>query len=1158
MNATPAPGPRELDVYFAALDRPAGAERMAFLDEACREEPALRKWVEEEIARQTTCEVSVEDEDKGDSNSQAVTAGAPTGHKPPSSLDVEAILAALRPEEPGEFIGPYKLVEQLGEGGFGIVWKAEQEKPVRRSVALKILKPGMDTRQVVVRFEQERQALAMMDHPGIAKVFDAGATSNGRPYFVMELVKGIPITEYCDKARLSVESRLEVFMRVCFAVQHAHQKGIIHRDLKPSNILVALNDDFLPVPKVIDLGLAKATEQGLTDGTRLFTMAEQMLGTPLYMSPEQADSGQMVDTRTDIYSLGVVLYELLTGRTPFDEDKLRRRGHDEIRRAIREREPARPSSFLRSFSPEELRETAEQRRLDPRRLVRKVRHDLDWICMKSLEKDPRRRYAAASALAADIQHFLLSEPILARPPSHWYRAGKLMRRRWGAVLGGAALAASVVAAAFFGFRDAAQARSAARQALAAQALETELRATAESERASARISEYVANTELAQMALASGNLGRARQLLDKERPHAGEADLRGFAWRYLWQQCQGDPREALPSHGEPAAALAFSPSGDVLAVGGLSAVTLCRLSTRERLARLPVAADSLAFLPDGRTLVTAAAGTIHLWNTETWTETASWSEGIGPFALSPDGRRIAIICPEGICIRDTATWTQERFLEKAASPAAFSPDGQTLACDSPGGIALWPMADGLKQVVLPDSVGALTGGAIAFFHPMRTLAFTPDGATLIVAQNGLSEHGVFTVGLWDVRLEKETAGKEIAAMPEDPERPEHTGVISSLAVSPNGQLLATASLDHSVRLWDLRRQKRVAIRQGHLAEVGAVAFAPDGATVVTCDRLGAVFMWDLRAKTESEEAIGEALEPLGFSTDGRRLAAITRENAVVFYDAATRQALGRSALQEEHASPERVAVDGDFSLLAEGLDDGRVRIVNLATGEERLVKVGNGPVTLAAVSRDGGSLVSECGGENLQALDLRSGKRVDLRRWASRAVFSPDGKTLAVAPAPAEIGEMPALAPENARVVVLDAATFVVRATLGAESRGTLAVAFSPDGRMAATGGMDETVRIWDARTGALLGACVGHKQMVEAVAFSYDGKTVASSGEDGELRFWNVASGQELLAVQDLAGSMTRLVFSPDDRELAVARASARTRGLRIYRARLLPEIDQ
>ena len=346
-------------------------------------------------------------------------------------------------ELPGTRIGPYKLLEQIGEGGMGIVYVASQREPIDRTVALKIIKPGMDTREVVARFEAERQALAMMDHPNIAKVFDAGATDAGRPYFVMELVKGKPITEYCDRQQLSTRERLALFVAVCQGVQHAHQKGIIHRDLKPSNLLIKVYD-VRPVPMVIDFGIAKAMGQRLTDQS-LHTGLSQMVGTPLYMSPEQAgQSGVDVDTRSDIYSLGVLLYELLTGYTPFEKDTLRTAGFDEMRRIIREVDPPRPSARVSTLQAADLSTVCDRRQVEPGKLSQQLRGELDWIVMKAMDKDRDRRYATANDLAADVERYLNDEPVEACPPSAAYRFTKFARRNLTVVVATAAVGLALI------------------------------------------------------------------------------------------------------------------------------------------------------------------------------------------------------------------------------------------------------------------------------------------------------------------------------------------------------------------------------------------------------------------------------------------------------------------------------------------------------------------------------------------------------------------------------------------------------------------------------------------------------------------------------------------------------------------------------------------
>jgi tetratricopeptide (TPR) repeat protein len=431
----PADPNRVQAVFLAAAGESNPVDRAALLARECGDETELRQRVDDLLQAHDQPQSFLE---------RPAAAFLPTvterpvteaqAHDQPQSF-LERPAAAFLPtvterpvtEAPGSAIGPYKLLEQIGEGGFGVVFMAEQTQPVRRKVALKVLKPGMDTKQVVARFEAERQALAIMDHPHIARVFDGGATPSGRPFFVMELVKGVPITEYCDQNHLTPKQRLELFVAVCQAVQHAHQKGIIHRDLKPSNVLVAVHDTT-PVVKVIDFGVAKALGQELTEKT-VFTGFAQMIGTPLYMSPEQAGQSSLdVDTRSDIYSLGVMLYELLTGTTPFDRARLKDASYEEIRRIIREEEPARPSHRISTLEARAGSTICERRQSDPRRLSSLFRGELDWIVMKALEKDRNRRYETANGLVLDIQRYLADEPVQACPPSAWYRFRKLLRR----------------------------------------------------------------------------------------------------------------------------------------------------------------------------------------------------------------------------------------------------------------------------------------------------------------------------------------------------------------------------------------------------------------------------------------------------------------------------------------------------------------------------------------------------------------------------------------------------------------------------------------------------------------------------------------------------------------------------------------------------------
>ena len=627
-------------IFCAAIEIDSIEQREAYLNEACGEDDKLRRQLTRLI--------------------EAHFRGGTIIDSPP----VEPGETAFHPisETSGSTIGRYKLLQQLGEGGMGEVYLAEQTDPVERRVAVKIIKAGMDSRQVIARFEAERQAIAIMDHPGIAKVFDAGTTEAGRPYFVMELVKGVPITQYCDEHRLDPRQRLELFQDVCHAVQHAHQKGIIHRDLKPSNVLVAEYDDHA-VPKIIDFGVAKATQQRLTEKT-MFTEVGTVVGTIEYMSPEQAKLNQLdIDTRSDIYSLGVLLYELLTGEPPFDRKKLRSAALDEMLRIIREEEPSRPS--IKLSTSESLPSIAANRHVEPKKLGTILRGELDWIVMKSLEKDRTRRYETADAFADDIGKYLGDEAVLACPPSAAYRFRKFARRNKLQLSAAAASAVALVALAIGSTLAASRFRSLAEREeelrkesqqqtqIATEALvqaETEReradrnKSLAEERESLARRNLYAAHMNLAQKALENADIPRAKAFLERHVPMPGEKDWRSFEWYYLAGLCNSDELTIDTRHSWSRPE--FSPDSTLFAVAiGGQQIELWNVERRQRVQ--VIKDDSVngpvAFSPDGRMLASTGNGQLKLWDVGTGRLIRSMpghAHHVLSIVFTPDGSRV--------------------------------------------------------------------------------------------------------------------------------------------------------------------------------------------------------------------------------------------------------------------------------------------------------------------------------------------------------------------------------------------------------------------------------------------------------------------------------------------------------------------------------------
>ncbi|MCH7557029.1 MAG: serine/threonine protein kinase, partial [Planctomycetes bacterium] len=635
-------------------------------------------------------------------------------------------------QEPGGKIGPYKLLSILGEGGYGIVYLAEQQKPIRRQVALKIIKPGMDTKQVIARFEAERQALALLNHPNIASVHDAGTTKSGLPYFVMEFVKGVPITEHCDRQKSSIEERLRLFSDICDAIQYAHQKGIIHRDIKPSNILVSF-DRERAVPKVIDFGIAKAISQPLTERT-LHTEQGQFIGTPEYMSPEQAEmTTQNIDTRSDIYSLGVVLYELLTGVLPFDPKTLREAGIDRLRQIIREQEPKTPSTRL-SHLGEKAEQIAAKRRTGIGTLTRRLHKELEWIPMKAMRKERTHRYRSVSELVDDIQNYLNGAPLTAGPESAVYKARKFVRRHAGTVAAATAIVVLLIVGLAVSTTLYMQAEQAGR--------------IAEERAESLRRSNYGNRIALAEAAYRAGHKGRVDQLLA-----LCPEDLRGWEWdwlSYISDEAETtliSPPKTVP---DKSSSVCVSPDGRRVYAGGIGKFIVWDMNDNSVMSFLYKDwIFSVALDPEGKRLVTATrGGAIQLWDAMTGEQLITLSEGGGAWpddhsrsvnsvVFSPDGKRIVSGGTDSnVRIWDAATGSAIMTLRGHKGPlreVAYSTDGRRiLSASEDTTVKVWDAATGDELMTLRGHTDGI-----------QSVAFSPDNTRIV---SGSKDN---TIRIWD-------------------------------------------------------------------------------------------------------------------------------------------------------------------------------------------------------------------------------------------------------------------------------------------------------------------------------------------------------------------------------------------------------------------------
>jgi WD40 repeat protein len=1069
----------------------------------------------------------------------------------------------------GQWFGPYQVIRLLGEGGMGIVFLAEQKEPIRRRVALKVIKLGMDTRELIARFESERQALALMDHPNIAKVFDAGVSQGGRPYFVMEYVAGVPITRYCDAHQLTNRQRLELFRSVCMAIHHAHQKGIIHRDIKPSNILVAVVDDQ-PIPKIIDFGVAKATNQRLTEKT-VFTQMGIFIGTPEYMSPEQAELTSLeVDATSDIYSLGVVLYELLVGALPFDSASLRKAGYDEIRRILREEEPPKPTTRLQGLGATAT-EIAKRRHTDPDSLKKQLRGELDWITMKAMAKEQARRYASASEFSADIGRYLKDEPVLAGPPGQPYRIGKFIRKHRHYVAATLALliclilGLTVSAAMFF---------------------------RAESARRDAERQSYIGNLVAADLHLRSNEIAEARRRLFSCPKY-----LRGWEWRHLFLKSDFSAATLYTlgdsDYENPQVSFAFSPDGtkiysstqhtlyswdaatflptgrwsgfgSILAVAPRAERILSKTYTtggtetdhalrvfdpfsRRLIATLPghqYDVTAAAFSPDGARLFTGDRwGVVFLWDATSGRTLFRQTGNTGPViavAFSGGAERIAAaFWDKTVRIWDAAGRAVATLVhDRDVMAIALSPDGRRLASASAdNSMRLWDPTSGRLQLTLND-----------FDSPIHSLAFSSDGTRILAGTDkGLvvvreADSGKLISSLvghdsavWAIAFHP---GGQILTADHTKIRiwdPSSSGGVRTLhehggriALSPNGRLLASASAD-SIRLWDASSGKLLStleplepshpgmmIHPGMMT--GVLAFGPEGNYLASGSAIGTISIWDLTLGTRVK------LMKIGFRQ--------------TVQDIGVSHSVGITS----------IAFSPDGSRLASGSNDGIVRFWDVATGRLLSNVLASDSVNALAFSPDGRRMATGSGDASLvqplhapavRVWDAGSGKLLVTTKprpdqsgadkgatgdfgWAAAVVYSRDGTRIASSQS------------GSAGPVIWDAKSgrplMLLKAPILPFPMAR-SLAFHADGsRLFASIGSQ--VQVWDAASGEPLLLLRGHDEPIWSVALSADGSRLVSGAND-EIRIWNTWSAYSLEAESLVQSLFDKLHFADDVAEL-------------------------
>lgn len=1069
-------------------------------------------------------------------------------------------------EQLGSVIGCYTLVERLAEGGMGVVYAAYQTDPVRRRVALKIVRQGMDTREVISRFEAERQVLALMDHSNIARIFDGGVTCSGLPYFVMELVDGTPITEYCDQHALPVRDRVALFLQVCAAVRHAHERGIIHRDLKPTNVLVT-ELDGQAVPKVIDFGIAKALRPGLTDHS-IHTHCSQVLGTPAYMSPEQSSPiVQDVDIRSDVYSLGVLLYELLTGKTPIDRATFRQARTDQIFHIVSSHDAMSPSVLLRSLSHEEQGAIAAGRSREPQGCQRELAGELDWITLKAIHKDRAQRYASVAALARDVQDYPDGLPVSVGPPTWVYRAGKLARRNFAAVASAVAVVLTLIIGTIVSTRQPWIAESARRTAadraaeaqeqreLAGARLSDAIRERDNAQRVQewSRVLLYAADMKQAADAFEMGDTPRAHELLAQQVPSGEESDLRGFEWHLLQRRMTAPMSRDLET-GTPVNNISLSPDGRMVAIAGRDvAVQILDAEDFHLLGQLDsrsTEAEELAWSPDGQLIAAACAdGNLIVWKVTDWSEhsaVVAHEERTHTVKFSADGRTLFSGGADGLA----HAW-EVGTMQRLRTYSRHERTVEDLCVDDARGLLVTAGADEKLRIWRTDSGELLHTmywgefgryscvemsplGVLCAFGTIKGFVVLVDPATgeyrhLARQFDGIESiqfiHGgtrVATADRGGVLQHREANVLFAASRPEYGAAEQlwkaHSGRALAVSADDRRRRLLTGGADGVVRVWDMTARHTIWNTDSDTRAAGAeppqdglgLLEVGCGQQMFVPDNL--ISVWDLEERRQVQ-TFAEAETPwiaVDHNDRHQRLVAI-RTGEMILFDMENYLPLQSWRLEESY-TPHLVALSPAADLIAlTDYSDREVVRPYASTGSGEFLSIPAVQCDCLEFSPDGRFLAA--GYQNdLILYDLA--ELLVRRGDVTRAIAEDGTEELDVR----SIGER-----------------LPVHCRLTGHTDTLSDVAFSPDGEYVATVGHDRQFRMWRVDTGELEFARVSHRNWATSVRFSPDGRTLATAGIDGEVILWHTASGQSLGAIGTLPHQVRCLRFTENGRRLIV-----------------------